>query len=245
MWRSGYRKGQVMAISSGVRTLGNNMSTAVDRHVWPRPPGVCTLTLESGNGTRREYRLDRYAGIISIGRSDAADIAVSEDSTVSRLHAVIEQICDCWVVVDDGMSTNGTFVNGERIGGRHTLESGDTLKVGQTVFTFSEGTHLLGEEVPTTPVLRVSRNSLTDAQYLVLEALCGSCGSEIAHCYPASNCRIAQDLCLSIATVKTHLRALYRTFQVDDFPQNQKRVVLVERALASGVLTDRKPGVAG
>ncbi|MGW6425934.1 FHA domain-containing protein [Nocardia sp. NPDC055053] len=233
-----------MARSSGARALGNNVSTAVDWHVWPRPPGICTLTSAFGNGNRREYRLDRYGGTVSIGRSDAADIVVSDDSTVSRLHAVIEQICDCWVVVDDGMSTNGTFVNGERIGGRRTLESGDTLKVGQTVFTFNEGGRIPAEEVPTTPVLRVSRSSLTDAQYLVLEALCGSRDGEITHCYPASNGRIAQDLCLSIATVKTHLRALCRTFQVDDFPQNQKRVELVERALASGVLADRKPGVA-
>ncbi|MGW6421192.1 FHA domain-containing protein [Nocardia sp. NPDC055053] len=222
--------------------LENPLNSTVDWPLSQPSASACTLVLNLEHGIRREYRLDSCLGTISIGRSDAADITVSADPTVSRLHAAIERIGDCWVIIDDGMSRNGTFVNGELVGGRRTLESGDTLRVGQSVFTFSEGGGcLLEPEVLTTPVLRVSRDSLTDAQYLILEALCQSRATEFAHAYPASNCRIAEDLRLCVSTVKTHMRALFEIFGVADFPQNQKRMFLVDRALESGVLTDRKP----
>ena len=39
--------------------------------------------------------------------------------------------------------------------------------------------------------------------------------------------------------MKTHMRALFEKFGVEDLPQNQKRVALVERALQSGLITDR------
>jgi hypothetical protein len=36
-----------------------------------------------------------------------------------------------------------------------------------------------------------------------------------------------------------HLRALFAKFGVEDLPQNQKRLRLVELALASGVINER------
>jgi DNA-binding NarL/FixJ family response regulator len=39
--------------------------------------------------------------------------------------------------------------------------------------------------------------------------------------------------------VKTHLRALFEKFGVAELPQNQKRVALVERALQSGLVSER------
>ena len=38
--------------------------------------------------------------------------------------------------------------------------------------------------------------------------------------------------------MKTHLRALFEKFGVE-LPQNQKRVALVERALQTGLITER------
>jgi hypothetical protein len=40
--------------------------------------------------------------------------------------------------------------------------------------------------------------------------------------------------------VKTHLRALFARFEIDDLPQNQKRLKLVEIALKSGVVSRRE-----
>jgi DNA-binding NarL/FixJ family response regulator len=40
-----------------------------------------------------------------------------------------------------------------------------------------------------------------------------------------------------VETVKTHLRALFDRFDVEDLPHNQKRARLVELALQSGTVT--------
>ena len=40
--------------------------------------------------------------------------------------------------------------------------------------------------------------------------------------------------------MKTHLRALFEKFGVAELPQNQKRVGLVERALQSGIVSERE-----
>ncbi|MET8777978.1 FHA domain-containing protein [Nocardia sp. NPDC050713] len=172
---------------------------------------------------------------MTIGRSDAADIIVAADATVSRLHAIIERVGGCWVVIDNGLSMNGTFVNGERVGGFRKLESGDSVRLGKSVFVFTDGQP--SDDGKTVVQMRLpTRNALTEAQYSILAALCRPYDSETAFTYPASNCQIAQDLCLSVATVKTHMRALFKIFDVEALPPNQKRVFLVERAIESGVI---------
>ena len=41
-----------------------------------------------------------------------------------------------WIVVDDGLSSNGTYVNGERVNGRRRLRDGDRLVFGETPVQF-------------------------------------------------------------------------------------------------------------
>jgi pSer/pThr/pTyr-binding forkhead associated (FHA) protein len=55
---------------------------------------------------------------ITVGRDESADVALSWDNQVSRLHAELACVAGQWTVVDDGLSSNGSFVNGERISGR-------------------------------------------------------------------------------------------------------------------------------
>ena len=43
-----------------------------------------------------------------------------------------------WVLVDDGLSSNGTFVNGERLNGTRRLDDGDTIRFGTTTVTRGE-----------------------------------------------------------------------------------------------------------
>ncbi|MFE7798124.1 FHA domain-containing protein [Nocardia sp. NPDC057440] len=195
------------------------------------------LSHRVGHGIWREIPLDPNEPGVTIGRSKAADITVITDATVSRLHAIIERVSDCWVVIDNGMSTNGTFVNGERISGRRKLNSGDTIRLGESVFSFTDG-HPSDDEITIVRLNLPTRNALTDAQYLILEALCRPHDAQTAYTYPASNWQIAHDLCLSVATVKTHMRALFKIFHVEALPQNQKRTLLVERAIASGVIAN-------
>lgn len=70
-------------------------------------------------------------GGLSIGRAGDNDI-VLEEGAVSSHHL---RIIPPGTVVDDG-STNGTLVNGERLGTRAALRSGDLVQVGSTIFRF-------------------------------------------------------------------------------------------------------------
>ncbi|MGZ6824981.1 MAG: FHA domain-containing protein [Blastococcus sp.] len=47
----------------------------------------------------------------AIGRAQGSDVPLGWDSRVSRWHAQIERAGNEWWLIDDGMSTNGTFVN--------------------------------------------------------------------------------------------------------------------------------------
>jgi pSer/pThr/pTyr-binding forkhead associated (FHA) protein len=73
---------------------------------------------------------------VTVGRDEGADVALSWDNQVSRLHAELECIAGQWTVVDDGLSSNGSFVNGERVSGRRRLADGDALRFGRTQVVF-------------------------------------------------------------------------------------------------------------
>ena len=80
---------------------------------------------------------------------------------------------------------------------------------------------------------------VSPAQKRVLVALCRPFKDGAAFATPSTNGDIADELHLSVDAVKTHLRALFEKFGVEDLPQNQKRVALVERALQSGLISER------
>jgi pSer/pThr/pTyr-binding forkhead associated (FHA) protein len=68
------------------------------------------------------------AGRCSIGSSNDSDVVVDEAS-VSRVHALFEQLGGVWFVEDLG-SRNGTYVNGQRISGRRVVRPGDEIRLG-------------------------------------------------------------------------------------------------------------------
>ena len=67
----------------------------------------------------------------TIGRSSASDIDLVNDDTASRVHAQLTRHGEQLYVEDMG-STNGTYVNGERISSVVPLGLGDELRVGIT-----------------------------------------------------------------------------------------------------------------
>jgi predicted component of type VI protein secretion system len=73
---------------------------------------------------------------VTIGRGPSCDVGLPWDSEVSRVHAELVRIGDDWAVVDDGLSTNGTFVGGERIERRRRLRDGDELRCGDTAMRY-------------------------------------------------------------------------------------------------------------
>jgi hypothetical protein len=91
-------------------------------------PGA-TLTLSRGPDAGRQF--DIRAAPVTIGRQDQCDVQIA-GTWVSRRHARIAWTGTGYIVEDLG-STNGTFVNGERVSGPHALESGDRLQLGEQV----------------------------------------------------------------------------------------------------------------
>jgi DNA-binding NarL/FixJ family response regulator len=67
-------------------------------------------------------------------------------------------------------------------------------------------------------------------------ALCRPLSGDDELAAPASNEQIATELVLSLSAVKGHLRVLFSRFGLDGAPQNQKRLLLAERALAASIV---------
>lgn len=72
---------------------------------------------------------------LCIGRDPTNDYAIDRP-TVSLFHAHIQKRDEIWVI-RDLKSTNGTYLNGKRIGDRARLHPGDTIQIGPVSLTFN------------------------------------------------------------------------------------------------------------
>jgi DNA-binding CsgD family transcriptional regulator len=201
--------------------------------------GAPFVFYRDGSGQQQILTLEESVERATVGRGLASDICLDWDTEVSRLHAELERVGDDWTVSDDGLSRNGTYVNAERIVGKRCLRNGDLVRFGQTMATYRQP---LAVSITATKVAFdvLDRASLTPAQRRVLVALCRPFKGSSGYVTPATNQQIADELFLSVDAIKTHLRALFAKFGIEDLPQNQKRVRLVELALKTGVLTVRE-----
>lgn len=84
-------------------------------------------------GPRVGERLPLRA-VSALGR-DAGNDVVIEDDAASARHALIELSDGTWWIEDQG-STNGTGVNGTRIGRRERLRDGDVVDIGRVAMRF-------------------------------------------------------------------------------------------------------------
>jgi hypothetical protein len=200
--------------------------------------GIPFLLFRERDGRQRIVRLDDELDAVTIGRRPDNDIALPWDGRLSRLHARLERLAGEWTVVDDGLSHNGTFVDGQRVLGRRRLRGGDTLRLGDTVMAFFAPRRSdLGATVADSSAAGIAR--IPDGQRRVLVALCRPLLETSGFATPATNRQIAEELFLSVEAVKTHLRLLFRTFELDDVPQNEKRARLAERAIRIAIVTPR------
>ena len=96
------------------------------------------LLYTDGEGRQQLFSFAPGVTEASIGRERSTDIVLGWDPEVSRLHARFERSEEEWTIVDDGLSSNGTFVNDQRISGRVRMTDGDRLRLGATDLTFRQ-----------------------------------------------------------------------------------------------------------
>ena len=71
---------------------------------------------------------------MTIGRDLKGDIAV-DDGKVFGSHAMLIYSGGTWAVIDQG-STNGTYLNGQKIVGQQSFSNGGQIRIGDTTFVF-------------------------------------------------------------------------------------------------------------
>jgi pSer/pThr/pTyr-binding forkhead associated (FHA) protein len=171
-------------------------------------------------------------GPLTVGRRAERDVALTWDTEVSRLHAELQPAGPDWTVVDDGLSRNGTFVNGERVNGRRRLRDGDRIVFGETPVIFRAPR----DAADSTAAIKIGATvPLTETQRRVLIALCRPL-KDSAYATPATNKAIADEVFLSVDAVKAHLRVIFERFGLDELPQNEKRGRLAATALVNGIV---------
>ena len=183
--------------------------------IW-RPSGTELRPLESGR--------------LSIGREETNDVAIPADERASRLHALVEILPAGWSVRDLG-STNGTFVNGERIVGDRALRAGDEIRVGETRMVFrgergADDRRTMRYEKPP---------ELTSRERDVLKVLCRRPQAGDMFHEPASTRQIATELHVSEAAVKAHLLKLYDKFGIYSEGE-RRRAQLANEAVRRGAI---------
>jgi pSer/pThr/pTyr-binding forkhead associated (FHA) protein len=94
------------------------------------------------SGDFKGRRLPIKVPVVNIGRGDYNDIVIG-DPSVSTMHAKLQRREAVWILSDMG-STNGTFVEGERLAGEAPLSPGTTLRFGDVIALFEP----LDDKVP-------------------------------------------------------------------------------------------------
>ncbi len=90
-----------------------------------------SLELRVLNGTRAGEREQFDKAVVTIGRHAMSDLRFDPHAEldVSSRHAEITRSGGTWTIRDEG-STNGTYVNGERLTGERRLSEGDLVSLG-------------------------------------------------------------------------------------------------------------------
>ena len=199
------------------------------------------LVMRDEAGTQRIVALDDSAGSLTLGRRGEADVPLSWDPEVSRLHAELEFKAGEWTLCDDGFSQNGTYVNGLRIHGRRRLMDGDLVRVGQTTMAYCDpglsglGVTLAPGELGTAP-------KFSEQQQRILRGLCKPLMGDGEGIHPSSDADIAAATGIPEDVVTTELDHLGRSFGLQDMPAPDQRAEIALLALRSGLVkADENP----
>jgi len=168
---------------------------------------------------------------LTVGKGTENDVALAGDPTVSRLHAVLERFPAGWCVTDLG-SSNGTYLNGERIWAQQRLRHGDEVRIGRTRLLFRNS----ADVGRTATEAELAPPRLTNRERDVLVVLCRPLLARDLFTEPATLKEVAAALVVSEAAVKQHLANLYEKFEVGD-DLTHRRTRLANEAIRRGAVT--------
>ena len=130
---------------SALKDLRRSAADGTSAPPYEEATGLHTASAAASDGGAPRLRVATAVGLPAgaaydlregalLGRGDQADI-VLEDSFASSRHARLVPHGDVMVLEDLG-STNGTYLNGEPLRGPQPLHVGDTIRIGDSEFTF-------------------------------------------------------------------------------------------------------------
>ncbi len=118
------------------------------------------LVMRSGPSVGKEYPLDKNE--MFIGRDLSNDVVIN-DPEISRRHSRLFTQGNTYVLEDLG-STNGTFVNGQRLMGPNMLRPGDVITFGERMSLVFESSDYDQDATMVNPASRPSYESQPPAQ---------------------------------------------------------------------------------
>jgi pSer/pThr/pTyr-binding forkhead associated (FHA) protein len=192
-------------------------------------------------GCHRSFSLsDR--GVVTLGRRPEADICLPWDPGISRLHAELIHRAGEWLIADDGLSQNGTLVNGMPVEGRRRLRDGDLVTLGRTSLTFCDpstdtegGRHQDADVTMSLPEMRPVL-SYSEQQQRILRALCRPLCKDGEGVQPAPDPEIADALELDHHVVARELDAVAYSFGYLELATDERRLRTALTALRSGLI---------
>jgi pSer/pThr/pTyr-binding forkhead associated (FHA) protein len=133
-------QGAAQRLSDTMHGMPEEEPTRRDTPPSPEAAPLASLLFRSGDFKGR--RLPIKVPVVNIGRGDYNDIVIG-DPSVSTMHAKLQRREAVWILTDLG-STNGTFVEGERLSGETPLSPGTTIRFGDVIALFEP----LDDQVP-------------------------------------------------------------------------------------------------
>ena len=94
------------------------------------------IVLENCENSQQVYQ-KMIQDAVLIGRKKTCDICISGDKTISSFHCKIIKLLEDEFYIEDLNSTNGTYLNGNKVECRMSVKTGDRIEIGETALILS------------------------------------------------------------------------------------------------------------
>jgi hypothetical protein len=199
------------------------------------------IALRDAVDRQKLYPLGADGGPLAIGRAEGLDISLPWDGDVSTVHAELRRVGSTWVV-EDFASTNGTFVNEERVIDKRRLVDEDIIRVGATRLAYRLPRSPAARKPPPDPTRKVKTQAktLSEDEKKVLVELCRPLlEADGRPANTAMNKVIMERLTMSEGKVKTHLSSVAKALELKELRQGARREELAREVLRLGMVSRR------